>query len=33
MSGNTKLVLAISVWMIVWEITENIPVYATANPY
>ena len=30
MSDPAKAVLAISVWMIVWWITEAIPVYATA---
>ena len=30
MSETAKTVLAISVWMIVWWITEAIPVYATA---
>ncbi len=30
MSEQAKIVLAISVWMIVWWITEAIPVYATA---
>ena len=30
MSETAKAVLAISVWMIVWWITEAIPVYATA---
>jgi solute carrier family 13 (sodium-dependent dicarboxylate transporter), member 2/3/5 len=30
MSENAKAVLAISMWMIVWWITEAIPVYATA---
>ncbi len=30
MSDTAKAVLAISVWMIVWWITEAIPVYATA---
>ena len=30
MSDSAKAVLAISVWMIVWWITEAIPVYATA---
>lgn len=30
MSDAAKAVLAISVWMIVWWITEAIPVYATA---
>lgn len=30
MSESAKIVLAISVWMIVWWITEAIPVYATA---
>jgi len=30
MSETAKIVLAISVWMIVWWITEAIPVYATA---
>lgn len=30
MSESAKIVLAISVWMIIWWITEAIPVYATA---
>lgn len=30
MSESAKIVLAISMWMIVWWITEAIPVYATA---
>ncbi|HSB49851.1 MAG TPA: anion permease [Nitrosopumilaceae archaeon] len=30
MSETAKAVFAISVWMIVWWITEAIPVYATA---
>ncbi len=30
MSDPAKAVLAISVWMIIWWITEAIPVYATA---
>lgn len=30
MSDTAKTVLAISVWMVVWWITEAIPVYATA---
>jgi sodium-dependent dicarboxylate transporter 2/3/5 len=30
MNETAKIVLAISVWMIVWWITEAIPVYATA---
>jgi solute carrier family 13 (sodium-dependent dicarboxylate transporter), member 2/3/5 len=30
MGESAKMVLAISVWMIVWWITEAIPVYATA---